>query len=259
MAYAAGGLADGFALVGPQSDSGTADTYLLAGGEGSAPTAYEKRASQQTLLAPAATAYRGQLYVLASSQNEPYRVFSATAMGTAEQPGDAPIEPEPEYASSEALKQLEDAIKDARNDLAQTVVSADGTDVAKGTPWVTQAVHDAFEAAIAAAEAAVGAERPLAGDIERAAADLAAAREAFDSAKADGLKGGGGSGSGSEGDTQKKPDAASDAKGDGSTLQKLASTGDALAWAPLALGALVSAAGATLVVVALRRRGARKE
>ena len=259
LAYAAGGLADGFALVGPQSDSGTADTYLLAGGEGSAPTAYEKRASQQTLLAPAATAYRGQLYVLASSQNEPYRVFSATAMGTAEQPGDAPIEPEPEYASSEALKQLEDAIKDARNDLAQTVVSADGTDVAKGTPWVTQAVHDAFEAAIAAAEAAVGAERPLAGDIERAAADLAAAREAFDAAKADGLKGGGGSGSGSEGDTQKKPDAASDAKGDGSTLQKLASTGDALAWAPLALGALVSAAGATLVVVALRRRGARKE
>ena len=222
-------------------------------------TPYEKRASQQMLLAPAATAYRGQLYVLASSQNEPYRVFSATAMGTAEQPGDAPIEPEPEYASSEALKQLEDAIKDARNDLAQTVVSADGTDVAKGTPWVTQAVHDAFEAAIAAAEAAVGAERPLAGDIERAAADLAAAREAFDAAKADGLKGGGGSGSGSEGDTQKKPDAASDAKGDGSTLQKLASTGDALAWAPLALGALVSAAGATLVVVALRRRGARKE
>ena len=261
LAYAAGGLEDGFALVGPQSDSGTADTYLLAEGENGAAavTPYEKRASQQMLLAPAATAYRGQLYVLASSQNEPYRVFSATAMGTAEQPGDAPIEPEPEYASSEALKQLEDAIKDARNDLAQTVVSADGTDVAKGTPWVTQAVHDAFEAAIAAAEAAVGAERPLAGDIERAAADLAAAREAFDAAKADGLKGGGGSGSGSEGDTQKKPDAASDAKGDGSTLQKLASTGDALAWAPLALGALVSAAGATLVVVALRRRGARKE
>ena len=100
------------------------------------------------------------------------------------------VEEGDEYASAEALKQLEDAVKDARNDLAQTVVSADGTDVAKGAPWVTRAVHDAFEAAIAAAEAAVGAERPLAGDIERAAADLAAAREAFDAAKADGLKGG---------------------------------------------------------------------
>ena len=170
-------------------------------------------------------------------------MFSATAMGTAEQPGDAPIEPEPEYASSEALKQLEDAIKDARNDLAQTVVSADGTDVAKGTPWVTQAVHDAFEAAIAAAEAAVGAERPLAGDIERAAADLAAAREAFDAAKADGLKGGGGSGS----DTRKDPDTDAGAKGDGA----LARTGDD---APLGTVAAVGAVGGlSVLAVAVRR------
>lgn len=160
LAYAAGGLADGFALVGPQSDSGTADTYLFAGDEDSAPTAYEKRASQQTLLAPAATAYRGQLYVLAASQNEPYRVFSATAMETAEQPGDAPVAPEPDP-------------------------------------------------------------------------------EPVPTPEPDPMPAGG--------------------EGDGSTPRKLAGTGDALAWAPLAFGALVSAAGATLVAAALRCRGARKE
>ncbi|WP_162610973.1 S8 family serine peptidase [Gordonibacter sp. An230] len=251
MAWASGALADGFALVGPESDDGASDTYLLDVEGAFAPTAYEKRASWQKLLAPAATAYRGQLYVLASAQNEPYRVFSATAMETVEQPGDVPAVPDPEYASAEAVKQLEDAIKDARNDLTQTVVSADGADVAKGTPWVTRAAYDAFEAAIAAAEAAVGVERPLASDIERAAADLAAAREAFDAAKADGLKAGGGS--------EEKPGAGSDAKGDGSALQKLASTGDALAWAPLALGSLVSAAGATLVVTTLRRRSSSEK
>ena len=153
------------------------------------------------------------------------------------------VEEGDEYASAEALKQLEDAVKDARNDLAQTVVSADGTDVAKGAPWVTRAVHDAFEAAIAAAEAAVGAERPLAGDIERAAADLAAAREAFDAAKADGLKGGGGSGS----DTRKDPDTDAGAKGDGA----LARTGDD---APLGTVAAVGAVGGlSVLAVAVRR------
>ena len=124
-------------------------------------------------------------------------------------------------ATEQDIGQLEDAIKDARNDLAQTVVSADGSDVAKGTPWVTQAAHDAFEAAIASAETAVGAERPLTGDIERAAADLAAAREAFDAAKADGLKEAGGSG-GSGGGSEEKPDAGSDGKGDGALVR----TGD---------------------------------
>ena len=154
-----------------------------------------------------------------------------------------------EYASAEAVKQLEDAIKDARNDLAQTVVSADGSDVAKGTPWVTQAVHDAFEAAIASAETAAGAERPLASDIERAAADLAAAREAFDAAKADGLKETGGSG-GSGGGSEEKPDAGSDAKGDGALVR----TGDdaTLGIAVACVGgAAALAAGAAL---AMRRR-----
>lgn len=149
-------------------------------------------------------------------------------------------------ATEQDIGQLEDAIKDARNDLAQTVVSADGSDVAKGTPWVTQAAHDAFEAAIASAETAVGAERPLASDIERAAADLAAAREAFDAAKADGLKETGGSGGGSE----EKPDAGSSAKGDG----VLARTGD-----DVTLGIAVTCVGGLSALVAgaalaMRRR-----
>ena len=128
-------------------------------------------------------------------------------------------------------------------------MSADGSDVAKGTPWVTQAVHDAFEAAIASAETAVGAEHPLASDIERAAADLAAAREAFDAAKADGLKETGGSG-GSGGGSEEKPDAGSDAKGDGALVR----TGDdaTLGIAVACVGgAAALAAGAAL---AMRRR-----
>lgn len=146
------------------------------------------------------------------------------------------------------MKQLEDAIKDARNDLAQTVVSADGADVAKGTSWVTQSAHDAFDAAIASAEAAVGAERPLASDIERAVADLAAAREAFDAAKADGLKEAAGSG-GTEEKPDAKPNAKPDAKG-GALVQ----TGD-----DATLGIVVACVGGLSALVAgtamaMRRR-----
>ncbi len=156
-------------------------------------------------------------------------------------------------ATEQDIGRLEDAIKDARNDLAQTVVSADGSDVAKGTPWVTQAAHDAFEAAIASAETAVGAERPLAGDIERAAADLAAAREAFDAAKADGLKETGGSG-GSGGGSEEKPDAGSDAKGDGALVR----TGDdaTLGIAVVCAGGLSALAAG--VALAMRRRIGRE-
>lgn len=96
LAYAAGGVEDGFALVGPTSDDGTTDTYLLSGDEASSVAAYGKRASQQALVAPAATAYRGRFYVLAGSQNEPYHVFSSTAMETGAQPGDAEIVPTPD-------------------------------------------------------------------------------------------------------------------------------------------------------------------
>lgn len=95
LAYASGAVEDGFALAGPVSKDGKADTYLLSEGEAPSVTAYEKKASEQALLAPAATAYHGQFYVLAGSQNKPYRVFSATAMETVPQPGDAAIPPKP--------------------------------------------------------------------------------------------------------------------------------------------------------------------
>lgn len=90
--YASGATADGFMLAGAANDANTADTYEL-GLDGSL-SAYGKRASEQTLLAPAATAYDGWFYVLAASENEPYRVFSATRVDTAPQPGDY-VAPDP--------------------------------------------------------------------------------------------------------------------------------------------------------------------
>ena len=70
LSYASGATADGFMLAGAANDANTADTYEL-GLDGSL-SAYGKRASEQTLLAPAATAYDGWFYVLAASENEPY-------------------------------------------------------------------------------------------------------------------------------------------------------------------------------------------
>lgn len=93
LSYASGATADGFMLAGAANDANTADTYEL-GLDGSL-SAYGKRASEQTLLAPAATAYDGWFYVLAASENEPYRVFSATRVDTAPQPGDY-VEPDPD-------------------------------------------------------------------------------------------------------------------------------------------------------------------
>ena len=92
FSYASGATADGFMLAGAANDANTADTYEL-GLDGSL-SAYGKRASEQTLLAPAATAYDGWFYVLAASENEPYRVFSATRVDTAPQPGDY-VAPDP--------------------------------------------------------------------------------------------------------------------------------------------------------------------
>ena len=92
LSYASGATADGFMLAGAANDANTADTYEL-GLDGSL-SAYGKRASEQTLLAPAATAYDGWFYVLAASENEPYRVFSATKVDTAPQPGDY-VAPDP--------------------------------------------------------------------------------------------------------------------------------------------------------------------
>lgn len=101
LGYAVAATADGFAFAGPESRSGNADTYTLATGavtwdKASVPETYAKRASQQALWAPSALGYRGTLYVLAATENDPYQTFSATAVETAEQPGDAAIEPDPE-------------------------------------------------------------------------------------------------------------------------------------------------------------------
>lgn len=93
LSYASGATVDGFMLAGAANDANTTDTYEL-GLDGSL-SAYGKRASEQTLLAPAATAYDGWFYVLAASENEPYRVFSATRVDTAPQPGDY-VAPEPD-------------------------------------------------------------------------------------------------------------------------------------------------------------------
>lgn len=92
LSYVSGATADGFMLAGAANDANTADTYEL-GLDGSL-SAYGKRASEQTLLAPAATAYDGWFYVLAASENEPYRVFCATRADTAPQPGDY-VAPDP--------------------------------------------------------------------------------------------------------------------------------------------------------------------
>lgn len=110
LSYASGATADGFMLAGAANDANTADTYEL-GLDGSL-SAYGKRASEQTLLAPAVTAYDGWFYVLAASENEPYRVFSATRVDTAPQPGDyvAPDpgpDPDPEGGNEDqSLKKL---------------------------------------------------------------------------------------------------------------------------------------------------------
>lgn len=96
LAFASGAAQDGFLLAGPESADGTADTYFVNSTDNSV-TPYGKRASQQRLLSPAATAYNGRFYVLAASQNEPYRLFSATAVETTDQAGDAPKELWPGY------------------------------------------------------------------------------------------------------------------------------------------------------------------
>ena len=95
LAYASGAVAEGFLIAGPENDAATADTYKLAI-DSEELSAYDKRASEQTLLAPAATSYDGWFYVLAATENAPYRAFSATKADTVAQPGDcAASDPEP--------------------------------------------------------------------------------------------------------------------------------------------------------------------
>lgn len=87
VAYASGAVADGFLIAGAPNDAGTEDTYRLSTDDLSL-TAYGRRASEQHLLIPGAVAYDGWFYVLAATQDAPYRAFSATAVETLDQPGD---------------------------------------------------------------------------------------------------------------------------------------------------------------------------
>ena len=102
LSYASGAVTDGFMIVGAVNDVSTADTYKLSLSDEELSLYCDAdgvplRASQMTLLSPAALAYEGQFYVLAATQNEPYRVFSATAVETVAQPGDyVASDPEPD-------------------------------------------------------------------------------------------------------------------------------------------------------------------
>lgn len=90
LAFSPAAVADGFMIVGARcdEDKGVADTYTVSVEDGALPQTYGKLASDQRLLAPAALAYDGKLYVLAATASAPYRVFSATAVETVAQPGD---------------------------------------------------------------------------------------------------------------------------------------------------------------------------
>lgn len=86
--FAGAAVKDGYLLAGPINEAGSADTYTLGLGSAALET-YEKRADDTALIAPASAAYRGHFYVLAGSNTRlSHRVFSATAVATADQPGD---------------------------------------------------------------------------------------------------------------------------------------------------------------------------
>lgn len=89
---ATGALKDGFMLVGPASDDGKADTYVLDDARTGATIAFGKRASDLTLVAPSAVAYKGSFYVLSklqgATENDGYS-FVATSVETSEVAGDA--------------------------------------------------------------------------------------------------------------------------------------------------------------------------
>ena len=96
LVYGTAAAADGFMLVGPENRDGTADTYELDDAAGATLRPYGKRASEHRLHLASALAYDGALYALAGTVEAPHRVFSATAVETAAQPGDCAVPgPEP--------------------------------------------------------------------------------------------------------------------------------------------------------------------
>ena len=70
----------GFMLVGPAAKSGSSDTFLLKSGSKKF-KACKRRASDARVIAPAAAAYKGRLYVIGSSALEKgHRFFRSTKM-----------------------------------------------------------------------------------------------------------------------------------------------------------------------------------
>ena len=81
-------------LVGPETDTGSTDTYTL-GASGNL-TPYEKRVDNAALANPSAAAYKGQFYVLARTYTTDSNfIFKSTAVQT-EDPvtPDTPVTPD---------------------------------------------------------------------------------------------------------------------------------------------------------------------
>ena len=80
------------------------------------------------------------------------------------------------------------AIAAANAAKADVVISEDGTDVAPGTYWATQAVNDALDTAIAVAQAVADKADATQGEVDDAVTDLRTATTTFNNAKQDGMK-----------------------------------------------------------------------
>lgn len=92
--FASAAVKDGFMLVGPETDTGSTDTYTL-GASGNL-TPYEKRVDNAALANPSAAAYKGQFYVLARTYTTDSNfIFKSTAVQT-EDPvtPDTPVTPD---------------------------------------------------------------------------------------------------------------------------------------------------------------------
>jgi hypothetical protein len=99
--------------------------------------------------------------------------------------GDDTTKVEPAAANKASL---ESAITAAEAEKALVAISVDGSDVASGKDWVTQAVMDTFDAVIAAAKAVKDNTAATQAEVDAALSVLNAARATFGGAKAPGTK-----------------------------------------------------------------------
>ncbi len=81
---------------------------------------------------------------------------------------------------------LDSALEKANADLEATAVSADGTDVPRGSKWIALETHDAFKAAAVAAQQVRDSLNPTQSAIDGALSALADAQAAFTAAQQDG-------------------------------------------------------------------------